>query len=383
MIYIFILLYFPTLVLSFVFVRSKTSNIWRIGLFACLASLVIATLFLALLWGEQMGGLFYAAVLLVFSIPIFLLGAGVSLGGGAKVLLHKGRPVFSALILASAIILPGLGFGSSVYNIHKKNARRAAGLIQTQSHTIGYRLGTHDLNLPISPQLKLQHIFQSSRKLRELRHYCSSPKNKTRNHTDCSNLKLYEEVEDKDVSFEPKLSAQFLKNIKLQIPRIDCNSIHSCIKPSEQQAWCERRPDVSGDIWCTNTLNNNLGYERYYPPSDFSAKIETQDWTLHSTLSHAKDSLGKPVEIKCSRRRDNMIAERKENPELIVKGKSLGRYCQIKYRIEKDIEVSANYNVIGPETLVTQAREAYDYSQAFWHDMKTRELQSTQNTPEL
>ena len=73
-----------------------------------------------------------------------------------------------------------------------------------------------------------------------------------------------------------------------------------------------------------------------------------------------------------------MLIERKENPSKIF-NKPHERYCRIKYRIETDIEVNSKYNVIAPETLVSQAQEAYDYAQSFWHDMKTRELQSLEN----
>ena len=164
-----------------------------------------------------------------------------------------------------------------------------------------------------------------------------------------------------------------LKRIDFRVPHKDCKSrhfgIYPCIKRTTQQAWCERRPDVIDSIWCSNALRNKLSYEVYS-----SQKALSGTWRLETTLENAIDFEGNPIQIGCSTIRDKLIASREKSEVKSFKEQPQSRFCRVKYRIEKDIEVTAKFNVLGPETLILQAQEAYDYAQDFWVDMKTREM---------
>jgi len=358
------ILYFSVLLLAYAFGRRVNSRTWSVGLVLCLMAIVIAILCLALLWGEQMGGLIYSAILLSSVFPIFSIGAGISLGGAAKSLRLKGYTLFSALILGGAIIVPAIGFGALFYITKQKIEARTAERHHYQSQTIMDKFGGHDLNIPITPQL-------------DLRYSCRAIKNDSQNHRRCEQHNYDIDFASQNVSLREPF-APALGQIKLHVPNEACKSRHfetySCIKRSVQQDWCERRADLENSIWCTNTLDNHLMYERYVTPSTYSVKLDKQSWSAQSLLPNGADIEGNPVQIDCNVTRDSLLVSREAQQDEQPKGRQLRRLCRIKYRIEIDVEVMAKYNVTGPETLIPQAQAAYDTAQDFWIDMKTREM---------
>ena len=364
MILVPILLYFPALLLTFALVHRENSKIWHWGLIACLTAFGIAALFLAIFWGEQMGGLFYTVILIGFVFPLLFIGAGMGLGGYAKALRLKGLALFSTGILGGSLILPAIGFGLLFYGTNQKIKVRKNERHQYQSQTITDKLGSHVLNIPISPQLDLWHS-------------CSAIKSDSTNTMLCSEGQYDKNFATRNVS-QREPFAPTLKRIDFRVPHKDCKSrhygIYPCIKRTTQRAWCERRHDVIESIWCSNALRNKLSYEGYSLQKVFATKSIASRWRTQATLEDTINFEGNPIQIDCNTTRDNLIASQEKSEIEASNEQPQSRFCRVKYRIEKDIEVTAKFNVLGPETLILQAHEAYDYAQDFWVDMKTREM---------
>lgn len=357
MLYFYLALYISVIILTYIRLQNKTSKITWVGLLLSLIAVALTPIALLMAWEPNRPSEIF---MFGFILPFFMIGLGLALGGWTKKLRLNKMPVFSSFNLGASILLPVVWLAYLHISAAVKDNAKSTALYNYQSLTVSDRLGTQDLRIPISPQLKLQYSCIHRAPTRGNVPYSYS------DYKDCKAGKFDKDYREKDVSERSRITPPLIY-IEVSNVAETCNLAYArtCIKPDVLKAWCARRTEYASHIWCTNTLNNRIRYKRYFSAN---TELENKRWSFERTLPQSQDINGEPVEIKCSRRVDEKIAAAlSDNLE------PRRRLCRLKYLIETEIEVTTSYNVTAPDTLLPEAQQAYDHAQNFWIEMKRSE----------
>ena len=356
---IFIPLYFASLLLAYVYVRTESSKIPKIGLILCAIAAAITAIWFAILSGEQMGGLLFAAILIVIVFPLLLIGLGLALGGWSKNLKLLGKTGLSNSILAMSVLLPTLGIGVLVYNIKQNQAARAQASYAYQSLTIEEAFGPHNLSIAISPKIELIYACHFQRQTKDELKSCHD--------------KVYADDYRLKNQSERDPSAPYLRSFKVFPNTNDCRSYtlnkRDCVAPEMMRQWCSRRLELESSTWCTGRNRFTLRFEEYFEPNEYAIKLDKQNWTRVSIAEVGQDYNGAPITISCSKGRDAFIESRQEGK---MTGKKLGRLCRVKFLIAEKVELKATFDSHTPEDMLESARHIYEIANGYWADMLRR-----------
>lgn len=351
-------LYFIPLLLAYYCVKDVGSKLPRIGLIICAVAAAIMAIWFAILSGEQMGGLLFAAILMVLVFPPFLVGLGLTLGGWSKKLKLRNRIGRYRAVFAFSILFPAFGIGGLIFGLMQKEKARAQDIYDYQSLTLEEVLGPHKLWTPISPQVEVYHKCHFQKQTGEALEACLA--------------KEYSyDYRFVDAS-ERAINAPYLNKLTIMPSADDCESHvinkRECVAPKKLQDWCVRRVEFADLIWCTNRLRYKIVFEEYFPPNEYSLKFEAKSWSELGLPSIGTDASGSPVTIMCSTRRDEINASRKANNYM---GREMGRHCRVKYFVADKVIVESTFNASGEAHMTEIAAHIYETANDFWEDMVT------------
>jgi len=349
-------LYLIVFGVTYVWLKRETYKLPQMGLIISLSAIAITPVLI--LAGREPSP-FINTLLAWVIYPLFVIGMGLALGSWAKNFRIKKRVILSNFILGATVILPVFGSASTLIIDKLQINSQTKTLNKYQSKTILDQIGSQDLRIPISPQLKLQYSCPPITQ--------SYPIN-----VKCSEGKYDKNYALKDIS-DRGISVPRLKYIDVYIAKDNCklNTFRvDCIPSDILKTWCVHRTEYAGHIWCANTLKSRLRYQRYASPHPDITEKDNKSWDFDQTLPKSKDINGLPVQIKCSRYVDKEITTQQKTPDGATNAQTRNRYCRLKYLIDTDVELVTKFYVNAPDTLLPQAREAYEASQSFWMKMK-------------
>lgn len=365
-IYFVIAIYFTPLLVGYALTGHINSKEKIIGVWVAFSVVLIAipTYFMAF---SSEGWLDIAFHILSTLTRVLCVGIGLALGCWVKSLKIKEKRLHSNMLLAVALFFVPMIYSATdnLIATQKKTTKedsKQAKLDKLQSLTVAEKFGNEAIHIAISAQLDLKYICWH--------HRYGSPNLKA-----CKAIQSGHSYRSVDVSNRDAV-APVLQKLTIRPIKEKCEMEHATAKPCATHdavsRWCERRQDLSGSIWCTNTLETPLEYRLHLTASSHDYNLKTEHWKFETKIPESQDFNGNPVEVSCSIAVDEKVA-RRERITGLPNLKPLERYCVINYKITTDIWVITNFYVKGPETLAPQARETYDISQSFWQEMKTRE----------
>jgi len=159
LLYLYLVLYLSVLIMTYLRLQDEASKVVWVGTFLSLIAVFITPIALLLALEPNRP---IEILLFGFIFPLFIIGLGLALGGWTKKHRLNKMTTLSYYILGAFIFLPVSGLAYlNISSIVKDNTRSTA-IYNYQSLTVSDRLGSNDLNIPISPQLKLLHYCPSS-----------------------------------------------------------------------------------------------------------------------------------------------------------------------------------------------------------------------------
>ena len=349
-------LFYLPFALAYWRVKSVQTKLPAIGLGIFIVAIVLLAFLLVTIRGP--GSAFaMIGLTLAFVFPPLFIGSGVGLGAKAKVYALQGLKRRSQLLVWGPLVISTVLIGWLTYYSLQEQKILTEKLTAYQSLTVEEKLGSNILNIPISPQIVLHHDCNNLMESKAVLKKCHAREYPT----DFRSRNLSERSpaapQLKDIKILAKRSKVF-KNFK--------SNYYSALD-AEIETWCQGRTELKDAVWCNNELGNFLRYKKYFPPDEFSAKMNAQYWVAILEEAVGTDYAGQAVYIECSTVKD----QKNENNRL--KGRrALNRQCRVKFRVEEKVQVEGSFFSDDDLDRASKGRDSVRYAKAFWDDMKTR-----------